>query len=75
MWLGLEKQQQYWTARPKTEGEFCVFAETVGYLRPSKNICMKWYPRLHFTSLALEKTINLQTSELNSTSLHKQNHN
>ncbi|XP_022792926.1 myoferlin-like isoform X1 [Stylophora pistillata] len=28
MWLGLEKQQQYWTARPKTEGEFCVFAET-----------------------------------------------
>ena len=34
MWLGLEKQQQYWTARPKTEGDFCVFAETVGYLRP-----------------------------------------
>ncbi|KAL9983681.1 hypothetical protein ACROYT_G005897 [Oculina patagonica] len=28
MWLGLEKQQQYWTARPKTEGDFCVFAET-----------------------------------------------
>ena len=27
-----------------------------------------------FTSLALEKTINLQTSELNSTSLRKQNH-
>lgn len=31
MWLGLEKQQQYWTARPKTEGDFCVFAETVGW--------------------------------------------
>ena len=29
MWLGLEKQQQYWTGRPKTEGDFCVFAETV----------------------------------------------
>lgn len=28
MWLGLEKQQQYWTGRPKTEGDFCVFAET-----------------------------------------------
>lgn len=28
MWLGLEKQQQYWTGRPKTEGDFNVFAET-----------------------------------------------
>lgn len=28
IWLGLEKQQQYWTGRPKTEGDFCVYAET-----------------------------------------------
>ena len=39
-----------------------------------KNIHMKFFPRVHFTSLALEKTINLQTSEVNSTSLRKHNH-
>ena len=26
-----------------------------------KNIHMKFFPRVHFTSLALEKTINLQS--------------
>ena len=30
--------------------------------------------RVHFTSLALEKKINLQTSEVNSTSLRKHIH-
>ena len=39
-----------------------------------KNIHMKFFPRVHFTSLALEKTINLQTSEVNSTLLRKHNH-
>ena len=39
-----------------------------------KNIHMKFFPRVHFTSLALEKTINLQTSEVNSSSLRKHNH-
>ena len=39
-----------------------------------KNIHTKFFPRVHFTSIALEKTINLQTSEVNSTSLHKHNH-
>ena len=32
-----------------------------------KNIHMKFFPRVHFTSFALEKTINLQTSEVNPT--------
>ena len=39
-----------------------------------KNIHMKFFPRVYFTSFALEKTINLQTSEVNSTSLRKHNH-
>ena len=39
-----------------------------------KNIHMKFFPRVHFTSLALEKTINPQTSEVNSTSLRKHSH-
>lgn len=43
MWLGLEKQQQYWTARPKTEGDFCVFAET--YENEVK-IASKWTHKL-----------------------------
>ena len=38
-----------------------------------KNIHMKFFPRVYFTSLALEKTINQQTSEVNSTSLRKHN--
>ena len=40
----------------------------------SKNIHIKFFLRVHFTSLALDKTINLQTSEVNSTSLRKHNH-
>ena len=47
---------------------FCTGTQNV------KNIYMKFFPRVHFTSLALEKTINLQTSEVNSTSLRKHNH-
>ena len=35
---------------------------------------VKCVPKVHFTSLGLEKTVNLQTSDLNSTSLRKQNH-
>lgn len=50
MWLGLEKQQQYWTGRPKTEGDFCVFAET--YENEVK-IISKWthnkLTRAHFS--------------------------
>ena len=38
-----------------------------------KNIHIKFFPRVHFTSFTLEKTINLQTSEVNSTSLSKHN--
>ena len=40
----------------------------------AKNIHIKFFLRVHFTSLALDKTINLQTSEVNSTSLRKHNH-
>ena len=29
LWLGLEKHQEAWTNRQETEGDFCVFAETV----------------------------------------------
>ena len=36
---------------------------------------MKCFLRVHFISLALEKTINLPTSEFISTSLRKYNHN
>ena len=39
-----------------------------------KNIHMKFFPRVHFTSLALGKTINQQTSEVNFTLLRKHNH-
>ena len=39
-----------------------------------KNIHMKFFPRIHFTSLALGKTINQQTSEVNFTLLRKHNH-
>ena len=39
-----------------------------------QNIHMKFFRRIHFTSLALEKKINLQTSEVNSTSLRKHIH-
>lgn len=28
LWLGLEKDQEAWTNRQETEGDFCVFAET-----------------------------------------------
>ena len=40
----------------------------------AKNIHMKCFPRVHFTSVAFEKTIKPQTSEVNSTSLHKHYH-
>ena len=46
---------------------FCTATQNV------KNIHMKFFPRVHFTSLSLEKTINLQTSGVNSTSLRKHN--
>lgn len=29
LWLGLEKHQEAWSNRQETEGDFCVFAETV----------------------------------------------
>lgn len=29
VWLGLEKHQEAWTNREQTEGDFCVYAETV----------------------------------------------
>ena len=29
IWLGLEKHQEAWTNREQTEGDFCVYAETV----------------------------------------------
>ena len=29
VWLGLEKHQEDWTNREETEGDFCVYAETV----------------------------------------------
>ena len=29
VWLGLEKHQEDWTNREQTEGDFCVYAETV----------------------------------------------
>jgi len=29
IWLGLEKHQEDWTNREQTEGDFCVYAETV----------------------------------------------
>ena len=35
---------------------------------------MNCFPRVNFKSLSLEKTFNLQTSELISTSLREQNH-
>ena len=50
MWLGLEKQQQYWTGRPKTEGDFCVFAETVrsdNLFSASRPLSMKPRVNLH----------------------------
>lgn len=31
LWLGLEKHQEAWTNRHDIEGDFCVFAETVGF--------------------------------------------
>ena len=53
---------------------FCkVFSSCTG-TQNVKNIHMKCFPRVHFTSLASEKTINLQTSEVNSTSICKHNH-
>ena len=57
MWLGLEKQQQYWTARPKTEGDFCVFAETVSW-RES----VLWYGDLsHSIACVAGTTVNLHS--------------
>ena len=32
IWLGLEKHQEDWTNREQTEGDFCVYAETVSLL-------------------------------------------
>lgn len=29
VWLGLEKHQEAWSNREQTEGDFCVYAETV----------------------------------------------
>ena len=46
---------------------FCkVLFSCTGTQNAKKN-CVKCFPKVNFTSLALEKTINLQTSELNST--------
>ena len=53
---------------------FCKVLSLCTGIQNAKNINMKCFPSVKFTSLALEKTINLQTSELNSASLRKQNH-
>ena len=54
---------------------FCkVFSSCTG-TQNVKNIHMKCFLRVHFISLALEKTINLPTSGFISTSLRKYNHN
>lgn len=34
IWLGLEKHQEDWTNREQTEGDFCVYAETVRQCSP-----------------------------------------
>ena len=53
---------------------FCKVLSSCTGTQNAKNIHMKCFPRVHFTSLALEKTINLQTSEVISSSLRKHNH-
>ena len=32
IWLGLEKHQEAWNDRSETEGDFCVYAETVSII-------------------------------------------
>ena len=32
VWLGLEKHQDAWNDRSGTEGDFCVYAETVSII-------------------------------------------
>ena len=54
---------------------FCKVLSSCTGTQNVKNIHMKCFLRVHFTSLTLEKTINLQTSEFNFTSLRKHNHN
>lgn len=62
MWLGLEKQQQYWTARPKTEGDFCVFAETV-----SSRESVLWDRELPYSIISVAgATINLRSCKIKS---------
>ena len=52
---------------------FCKLLSLCTGTQNVKNIHVKFFPRVHFTSLTLEKTINLQTSGVNSTSLRKHN--
>lgn len=37
IWLGLERDQDNWTARGKSEGEFVVYAETVSMVKQCDN--------------------------------------
>ena len=53
---------------------FCKVLFLCNGAQNAKNIRMTCSSRVNFTSLALEKIINLQTPELNSGSLCKQNH-
>ena len=54
---------------------FCkVLFSRTGTQNAIKNIHMKCFPGVNFTSLSLGKTINPQTSDLNSTLLRKQNY-
>ena len=54
---------------------FCKVLSSCTGTQNVKSIHMKCFLRVHFISLALEKTINLQTSEFSPTSLRKHNHN
>ena len=52
---------------------FCKVLSSCTGTQNAKNIHMKCFPRVHFTSLAMEN-FKLQTSEVNSSSLRKHNH-
>ena len=53
---------------------FCKVLSLCTVTQNAKNIHMKCFPSIHFSSLALEKAINLQTSEVDTTLLRKSNH-
>ena len=53
---------------------FCKVLSLCTGTQNAKNIHMRCFIRVHFSTLALGKTINLQTAEVDSTSLRKRNH-